>query len=431
MLETPVLALPADLQLLLPRRDDASLDAAWHQVQAVAAADDLTAFGALQRDFAGALSRALTTDPAARAHPELVALGFWLRPAHLQRLMAGITRRADDPVDADAATDLALPLPRGLALHFAPGNVDTLFAYSWLVALLCGNRNLVRLSSRHSPQTQVLLTLLGRLLDEPTWSAIAGRVAVLRYDHDDAFSARLSSLCDVRVVWGGDAAVRSLRALPLPPHATELCFPDKTSLAVLQAEAVAALAPAALTRLAQGFAADAYSFGQRACSSPRVVAWLGTADAVAAAQAGFWPAVTTAAQRLHHGLGAAEAVAKEVAAALLAMDADVHYSNDGPSLVKRVWLDTPALHAQVHCGGGLFLETRITQLDALRPLLDRRVQTVATYGVPRQAWLDWVQQAGPRGIDRIVPLGQALDFAPVWDGLDLWQAFTRQLTLRT
>ena len=63
-------------------------------------------------------------------------------------------------------------------------------------------------------------------------------------------------------------------------------------------------------------------------------------------------------------------LAKAVTAALLAMDADVHYSPTGPSLVTRVWLDTPALHAQAHCGGGLFLETRIDHLDALRPLLD-------------------------------------------------------------
>ena len=48
---------------------------------ALQAMADLPPFGRLQLDFTAALSRALTTLPAARAFPELVALGYWLRPA--------------------------------------------------------------------------------------------------------------------------------------------------------------------------------------------------------------------------------------------------------------------------------------------------------------------------------------------------------------
>jgi len=37
---------------------------------------------------------------------------------------------------------------------------------------------------------------------------------------------------------------------------------------------------------------------------------------------------------------------------------------------------------------------------------------------------------GGRGIDRVVPFGQALSFASVWDGYDLLTEFTRLTTLR-
>ncbi|MFC6804089.1 acyl-CoA reductase [Deinococcus caeni] len=39
-------------------------------------------------------------------------------------------------------------MPRGLVFHVPPANVDTIFIYSWLMSVLAGNRNVIRLSSR-------------------------------------------------------------------------------------------------------------------------------------------------------------------------------------------------------------------------------------------------------------------------------------------
>ncbi|WP_395699030.1 acyl-CoA reductase [Aquabacterium sp.] len=384
------------------------------------ALDDLPPFGTLQIDFAAALSRALTTSAAARAHPELVALGFWLRPAHVKRLI-------DELLSGHGQqTEL---LPRGLAFHIAPGNVDTIFVYSWLLSLLCGNRSIVRLSSRASAQTELLLDTLATLLAEPAWAPIAERVALLRYGHDEAITARLSAACDLRVIWGGDATVNTVRALPLPPHATELCFPDKFSLTVLKAGSVDALDDTALAALARAFCNDAYSFGQMACSSPRLVLWLGDDAATQAARRRLWPAIEARAAQMAHGLGTADMVNKTVAADLLAMQAAVRIE-PGPNLVTRVWLHEPAVHAELHCGGGLFHEARLATLDDIAPLLNRRIQTVSHHGFTRDELQTFVRRARPRGIDRFVPVGQALDFAPVWDGLNLWRAFLREVDIR-
>lgn len=388
-------------------------------LHALQALPDLRPFDALQIEFAAALSRALTTSAAARAHPELVALGFWLRPAHLKKLIDDLLSTSDD----------AVLLPRGLTFHIAPGNVDTIFVYSWMLSLLCGNRSIVRLSSKASEQTALLLATLDTLLQEAAWAPIAQRIVFLRYGHDDAVTARLSAACDMRVVWGGDATVNTVRALPLPPHATELCFPDKFALTLLRAHHLARQDAGHLATLAKAFCNDAFSFGQQACSSPRLVLWLGDEADTAAARAPWWPAVEARAQQMAHGLGAAEQLNKAVAADLLAMEANVHIEPAAP-LVQRVWLDEAAVHAELHCGGGLFHEARIDHLDALLPLLSRRIQTVSECGFSRHELAHWARQAGPRGIDRIVPLGQALDFAPVWDGVNLWRAFLRELDIR-
>jgi hypothetical protein len=95
-----------------------------------------------------------------------------------------------------------------------------------------------------------------------------------------------------------------------------------------------------------------------------------------------------------------------------------------------VWLERPAVHAELHCGGGLFHEARVQALDDLLPLLSRRIQTVSQWGFERAELVRFARRGAPRGIDRIVPVGQALAFSPVWDGVDLWRAFTRELDIQ-
>ncbi|MCE4556115.1 acyl-CoA reductase [Roseateles cellulosilyticus] len=388
------------------------------RLEDLAAAGNLPVFGEPQLAFAAALARALTQSADARAHPELVALGFWLRPAHLRALVDRQRARVEG----------AWLQPRGLCFHVAPGNVDTIFVYSWMLSLLCGNRSVIRLSSRDSEQTRCLLAQLAALLALPEWAEIASRVMVLRYGHDEAISAQLSAACDMRIIWGGDTAVRALRALPLPPTATELCFPDKFSVAVLDIAAVAALDDTALAQLAHRFTADAYSFGQMACSSPRLVLWHGGPAAARAVAARFWPAVERRVADFAHGLEAADAMNKRVAVDLLAMERPgVHVLPATRSEVQRVWLDAPAVLPEAHCGGGLFHEASFEQFAQLAPLWSRRVQTVSQFGLGAERWQAWLAEGPVGGIDRIVPVGRALDFDPVWDGQDLWTAFTRRI----
>jgi Acyl-CoA reductase (LuxC) len=388
---------------------------------ALAASGNLPPFGPAQQAFAAALSRALVGDAATRAHPELVALGYWLRPAHQQRL--GLAAGMDSPG--------ARALPRGLVFHVAPANVDSLFAYSWMLSMLCGNRNVVRLSSQEGPQSRALLGLLGRLFAAPEWQAIASRTLLLRYGHELAISERLSAACDLRVIWGGDHTVQTLRRLPLPPHATEMCFPNKLSLAVLQADSVAAADDAVMRRLATALHNDAYWFDQMACASPRLVVWVGSdAHTRAVAASRLWTALARELEQRQAGIEASAALDKRIAADRLALaEPGVHIVNDDPR-ITRVELPTPAWHDELHCGAGLFHECQVPELAGLLPLLSRRVQTLVHHGFSADEWHVFLQRHLPPGIDRIVPLGEALNFDRLWDGLDLRAGFLRQVVVR-
>lgn len=99
--------------------------------------------------------------------------------------------------------DQTIALPRGVALHFAPGNVDTIFLYSALLAVLMGNRNFARISSRQSPQIELLIRVLKQILTDPEHTLMRSRLLIIRYGHNEHITRELSAHCDLRVIWGG------------------------------------------------------------------------------------------------------------------------------------------------------------------------------------------------------------------------------------
>lgn len=379
-------------------------------------------FGVDVKAMIGAFSRRLAQDPRARTWPEIVALAHWLRPRALDDLEVGY--RAGLPAGTVA-------LGRGVALHFAPGNVDTIFLYSALLSVLAGNATLVRVSSRVSPQIALLTEVLNTILAEPRFAAIAARIRILRYDRDAEITAALSAACDLRVIWGGDQSVRDIRAFPLPPRGRDVTFPDRWSLSVLDAEALLATQDR-LPEIARAFANDSYWFGQMACSSPRLVLWHGTADAARAAANLFWPELECQAQSFARDVQPVQFMDKLVAQCSAAIDGAAQaIRQTGSNMVSVSGISSLTLpeSALLHIGGGLFWEAHLPDLDALAPLLDRRSQTIGSFGISATTWAAWTVRHVAL-VDRIVPLGQALQFDTIWDGCDLLREFTRLVAIR-
>jgi hypothetical protein len=375
-------------------------------------------------EFVRRFSLKLLTATGIRQPPELAAMGHWFRGANLHQLAQ---RYAHDTADA-------LVLRRGLAFHVAPSNVDSVFMYSWLLSLLAGNVNVVRVSQKASAAQTFLISVLAKTLAEEVGAPVRGRIVLLTYPHDDAITGALSAACQVRVVWGEDATVRTLRAIPLPPTATEICFPDRFPACAIEAVALLALDEPALAQLASRFYNDAFWFAQQACSSPRLVAWVGSQECIDAARARFWPALEHELERRQPENSEAMSMARVAASfeyagtALARPDGAVGLT---PGQPLRLTLERPLNEAAkaLHCGNGLFLELYLPELVELAAQLSDKEQTLAVHGFTR-AQLQALALALPaRAVDRIAPIGEALSFAPVWDGQDLITVFSRKLLL--
>lgn len=380
-------------------------------------------FGEHTLDFLHDLSALFTGEPKYRSVSEIYALGFWCRRAHMQRLWGRQLewrRQAAKP----AGQDGSLGKGRGLVLHIAPSNMPTMFAYSWIASLLAGNSNVVRLSSKDSEVSGMILDGIREILQRPAYADLAARNGFIRVPRGDRSLEELSMKAAGRVIWGGDETVRTICEIPKAEGCIDVTFPDKYSIAVLDADTVAAWTEEELRLRAHLFYNDTYGADQNACSSPRTVFWIkGRADGEPAETASgmeerdgalqrirdrWWQAVAVEAERydlqpwmamekyrnlccayaLHEGLGPVEAWGNRL------------YVVPCRDIRPPLW----ALEAKM----GLFYDCGIDAAEDLHPLLDSKIQTVVTN-----------IEGLSLDVDRVVAVGEALDFDTIWDRKDI------------
>jgi hypothetical protein len=373
-------------------------------------------------DFIDAVSKSVLLAPSMRTMPEMMAAAHWMRRAHVLELKQRF----------EAARGDRILLPRGVVLHFAPSNVDSLFVYSWLISMLLGNANVVRVSSRRGSQVDALLDQINALCAQARFRDIQIRNLVITYDHNDAVTERLSEACHVRLLWGGDDSVRRLRAVPLNALATEIAFANRFSLAVLSAPAVTSCGADGLKELVSRFYRDAYGFDQMACSSPRLIAWVGSAEERVPAQRAFWDALAKEVERRGTEYPEMVGLNKQVAAYVAAARGVVDQVAPGvTSTISRVHVSGTDAGGfrEIECGGGLFFEMELERLDELANVVTERDQTLSHFGFAAGELRHLALSLPTRAVDRMVPVGTALDFSTVWDGYDLIQILSRQVEL--
>ncbi len=387
------------------------------EVGAAPAGGPLTVGDPRTVEFLTGFARRLLVPSVARRFPELAPLGFFLRRGELDRTLRRI---AEEPGH--------LRFPRGLVFHVPPANVDTIFVYSWALSALAGNSNIVRISSRSAGAATAVLDALGDSLGDAA-PAIVQTQRMVTYGRDDKVTAALSAACDLRVLWGGDASVSDLRRHPLRPSARDLTFPDRSSFTVISVPGWERADAAARAGAALGLYNDAYWFDQAACASPRAIFWVGPADRAAAAQAELWDLLVRLVAERRPDVDAAMAVEKRVATYGLAAAGAATSVRFAGNAATAVELSEPAALPRRWLGTGTFPQARVETLTDLVPLVVRRDQTVTHFGFDRDDLVGFVRALGGRGIDRVVPVGDALSFASIWDGYDLVREFTRLTTV--
>ena len=365
------------------------------------------------RSFVSRLSEQLMADQDARKWADVVSFAWWCRKANIERL-------------ASVYDDGILRLGRGVAFHITPNNIPVNFAFSWIFSLLAGNANLVRLPDFAFPQLVIILRHVKNLLAEKPYRELAAMNIFLTYGREEQITLDLSAMADVRIIWGGDATIRTIRTSPLPPRAIDIGFSDRYSFSILGAGRVLALGKSDFPRLIAGFFNDTYLMDQNACSSPRLVIWHGGSGEAVEAQERFWNALGQ------------EVVSRYELAPISAVDKFTQVCRDAIELeflngfhhfdnrIFRLQLRAVFPGIEKRRGNcGYFYEYITDNLDDLAPIINNKYQTLTYFGVSKELFTSFILRNRITGIDRIVPVGSAMDIGLIWDGYDLIRSFSR------
>lgn len=363
----------------------------------------------------GALSQRILSDPASRQAPQYVALGYWLRPAALNRLCDHILRREDEN---------QVRTPRGVALHLPPTNVDTIFVYSWAMSVLAGNANVVRLSQALPAGAGWLASMVAETAQQ---YGEADRQLFCSYDYGGALERSVSRLADLRMIWGGDAKVNSVSQIPIRPDGLSIGFPDRKSLTVISSTAYGAADDAVRDSVATQFFNDTYWFDQMGCGSPRLLIWIGEPGDLAQDMYGrLQRTIQAKGYRVETGVAIGKfALANDLLVEDVSRRLEI-YSNE--LHISRA-VDPSAALMRTH-GGGFLSDCVVASVDKIAALANRAVQTLTYFGLTRNELDVLARGLAGRGGYRIVPIGQALQFDTTWDGLDLYEHMTRRIVIR-
>jgi len=368
--------------------------------------------------FSDALSKTILQNKDFNHIPALAALAFWLRKSNIQRII-----KENKSLFSIPDTKI---LPLGKVLHICPSNVDTIFVYSLLISLLAGNKNILRVSSKTQPAfLDFLFETINSLCLQNEFKIFFNYINIVSYPHNTEISAFISKKVDSRIIWGGDNTALLFKSIITNPRCRDIVFADRISFSVIKCSAFLNAPSEIKKETARKFYNDSYTFDQKGCSSPQQVFFVGTKEEYEEIVNDFFKLVDGFAKDQYDYDTASLAVMK-----FNELTNDVIENSTNKVISQTAFTysvesrDIPMKHG---CGGGYFYSVNIKSVYSIQEYINPKIQTLSYFGLNTEDIENLSEISKGGGIDRIVPIGRALDFDYVWDGYNLVSALTKIL----
>lgn len=369
-------------------------------------------------EFLSELSRELLSEQSVKIYPDVVSFAYWCRKANVSHLKQ---KFGDD----------GIRIGLGLVFHIAPSNVPVNFAFSFVFSLLAGNANIVKVPNKNFEQVDIICKAIKTLFVQERFSELARSNVFIRHEDDNTITGEISSKCDARIIWGGDRTIKEIRKVQISPRGVDIAFADRYSMCIINAKSILDLNGLQLNKLSTAFYNDVYLMDQNACSSPHLIAWLGVEGNVDKAKEIFWKAVYENVKKKYelHAVLSVDKYAQFCCHAIEREEISALKRHD--NYIYRI--DLTALHQDLDrlrgkCG--YFFEYRVNDINELAKLITKKYQTMTYFGLDKMILSDFVTKNNLLGIDRIVPIGSALDISVIWDGYDLVRTLSRICDIR-
>jgi Acyl-CoA reductase (LuxC) len=312
--------------------------------------------------------------------------------------------------------------PIGVVGHWPAGNIEIQPILSMSCALLGGNSCIVRVPSGLVEPTHLIVEALAHADPE---GVLLDRIFLAHFPHSEIeMHEAMAQSIDGAMIWGGDDAVRQVRALPFPHWARVVVFGPRLSVAAMDAATWTDKNERA--SWCRRIARDVWQFEQQACSSPQTLFLEpdGAGDPAEFAEElrRAFEEENRAHPRMEIEPSMTSAICRARSSWLLDDFANRALFPRSPDwtilLGKSVKIPQPTQGRTLTVLVADDLEEVFSQFDGI-------VQTLGLAVKDEERERRLAESAGRHGVDRIVRLGQMHVFGSPWDGMDLVRPMTR------
>jgi hypothetical protein len=377
----------------------------------------LEPFDPLVCNFFDDLSQSLIKSRNIKKYSDVMTFAFYIRLKNLIRIK-------------NLLHDNFIRKGIGTVFHITPSNVPINFAYSFLFALISGNSNIVRVPTRDFFQVKIICKHLNKIFKKKKYEILKKSNLFIRYKKDIEINKNLSLLSDGRMIWGGDKTVEEFKNYNTKIKSSDIFFNDKYSISLINSDELLKIKnPLYINRLIENFYNDTLLIDQNACSSPHLILWKGKNSL--RAQDLFWKNLLKFSKKKYklEDIAISDKFTQYSFDLMLNKNID-RIVNYNCYLFRAKLKKLPTNVSDLRGKWGYFYEATFDKYSDLIKIFNNKFQTVSYYGFKKDELRNFIRENNIDGVDRIVPIGRALDIGMIWDGYNIKNNLTRIIDLQ-
>ncbi len=368
-------------------------------------------------NFLNEISKSIYADKKKNYNSEIKTFGFFCRKKNIERL------KKIHLIENNNSVKMGL----GLAFHVTPSNIPTNFAYSLVFGLLTGNSNVVKLPSQSFVEIDQICMIIKKVLRK--FTKLKRYITIVRTKNNENFSIKLSMISDLRIIWGGNETVNSLKKISTNERCRDIYFPNRNSLCVINTDVLSKKNDKEIINVCRNFYNDTFLVDQNACSSPHLIYWVGKKNKKVVNV--FWKTL--------------EQIVLEKGYKSFFSGSYFKYNRLCNDIINSKNLENFQEYSNFYCINlkknnfdldqlvsklGYFYQVEVDNLYDIFKNINTFTQTITYFGFKKDEIKNEFYKLNLKGVDRIVPIGQALSIELDWDGYELFSSMTRTTSIR-
>ncbi len=365
--------------------------------------------------FLNELSCCLIKDKESKKNLELFTFSIWCRESNIRSLIKDYNN-----IEKKRMHGL------GIVFHIPPSNVIMNFAYSMVIGLVTGNKNIIRIPSKSIKLAKLISIKIKSL--KKKYSNIVKLICFINYDYDKEISKKMSIIADARIIWGSDETVNNFKKIDTKINCRDIIFSDKYSISIINSEKIIKLDKKKIFKLCKNFYNDTYLFDQNACTAPQTIFWIGKRSKEAKNK--FWGCMEGIVLK-NYKLDLYSAVNKFDNMSTLAFrskNLDLSFYNF-KNLIIRANLKNVKNLDKLRGKWGFFYEKDYKSLNKIKIYRSKKYQSVSYFGFLQNDLLKLSNNKSMKDFCRYIKIGDTMKFNFVWDGYDLIHSLTKKIKI--